>query len=162
MKVRPEDPSLFPHIRMLLLAAFPGAAEADLVERLRKDGSVEIACVALEGCDVIGYVALSRMDAPFRALGLGPVAVRPDRQRQGVGRELIFGALDRARAEGWDAVFVLGDPAYYARFGFDVEAAKGFASPYAGPYFMVSALKAAADPLASGPVSYPPAFAELS
>ena len=45
-------------------------------------------------------------------------------------------ALDRAREGGWAAVFVLGDPAYYGRFGFSADAARGYASPYAGEHFL--------------------------
>jgi putative acetyltransferase len=54
-----------------------------------------------------------------------------------MGSRLIQGALRRAKASGWAAIFVLGSPRYYQRFGFDVEAAKGFSSPYTGGHFMV-------------------------
>ncbi|HRN84400.1 MAG TPA: N-acetyltransferase [Hyphomicrobium sp.] len=97
MIVRPETPSLSPHIRALLCAAFPTTAEADLVDRLREDGDVAFALVALEGDAVVSHVVLSPMSAPMRALGLGPVAVAPSRQGQGVGRRLIEAALECAR-----------------------------------------------------------------
>lgn len=161
MFVRPEEPSLYPHIRALLLDTFPEAAEADLVDALRRDGDAEIALVAVDGDDVVGYVLLSRMEAPFRALGLAPAAVLPGRQKQGIGRRLIAAALEAARSADWDGAFVLGDPAYYARFGFDAAAAEGFASPYAGSYFMVLALKPEGLPVRSGRVAYPRAFADL-
>jgi putative acetyltransferase len=72
----------------------------------------------------------------MKALGLAPVAVRPSFQKQGVGATLIREGLDRAKDEGWMCVFVLGDPAYYGRFGFRVESAIGYSSPYSGPHFM--------------------------
>ena len=162
MIVRPETPSLSPHIRALLCAAFPTTAEADLVDRLRQDGDVAFALVALEGDALVGHVVLSPMSAPMRALGLGPVAVAPSRHRQGVGRRLIEAALECARADGWEAVFVLGDPAYYERFGFSVAAAAGFASPYAGPYFMALGLNDGIIAPRTGRLDYARAFQDLS
>lgn len=111
---------------------------------------------------MVGHIVLSRMDAPFRALGLAPLAVRADRQGQAIGSRLIVAALDDARAEGFDAVFVLGDPAYYGRFGFSAAAAEGFESPYAGPYLMVAALGRHALPVRTGRVAYAAAFADLA
>lgn len=157
----PETPDLEGAIRAVLLAAFPTAVEADLVERLRRDGDLVTALAACDGDEVVGYVALSRMEAPVRALGLAPVAVAPGRQRQGIGSGLVRHGLARAGAGGWEAVFVLGDPAYYRRFGFETEAAAGFASPYAGPCFMVQPL-AGGLRTHTGRVAYAPAFAGLA
>jgi putative acetyltransferase len=61
---------------------------------------------------------------------------------------------------GWDAVFVLGDPAYYGRFNYSAEAAMPFESPYAGPYFMLLPL-ALPLPAASGQARHARAFAAL-
>ena len=69
-------------------------------------------------------------------------------------------ALDRAREGGWAAVFVLGDPAYYGRFGFSADAARGYASPYAGEHFL--ALLLGPEPLPGvGAVVHPAPFAAL-
>ncbi|RLU14803.1 hypothetical protein DMN91_012690 [Ooceraea biroi] len=97
----------------------------------------------------------------YRALGLGPVGVRPGFQGGGVGRRLIEGALAIARATGEELVFVLGEPDYYGRFGFAPATAAPFASPYAGPYFMAIALKQDLAPPESGDAAYAPAFAAL-
>jgi putative acetyltransferase len=158
MIVEPETPALVSAIRAAHLAAFPTAAEADLVERLRRDGDAAIALVARADTDLVGHIILSPMAAPLRALGLGPVAVAPEHQGRGVGSALIGAALASARTSGWEAVFVLGDPAYYTRFGFSVSAAEGFTSPYAGPYFMVLALDNGGLPVRTGRVDYAPAF----
>ena len=152
-------------IRKVLLAAFPTALEADLVERLRQDFESEISLVAEEGGEIVGHIMLSRMKADgegreFRALGLGPVAVLPERQRQGVGGMLIERGLSAARLLGEELVFVLGEPAYYARFGFSTEAALPFASPHAGPYLMAQALGDGPLP-AEGRADYARAFADL-
>ena len=152
-------------IRSVLLAAFPTALEADLVDRLRRDFDSEISLVAEECGKIVGHVMLSRMTAEgdgrqYRALGLAPVAVVPERQRQGVGGALIEQALASARLLGEELVFVLGEPAYYARFGFSAETAKPFVSPYAGPYLMAQALTGLHLP-AKGRAEHAPAFADL-
>ena len=109
---------------------------------------------------VIGHVLLSPMRAPFAALGLAPLSVRPDWQRQGVGSALMHAAIDAARSQSAAAIFLLGNPDYYRRFGFSAAAAAGFASPYAGPHFMVLPL---VEPLPAthGAVAYAAAFGAL-
>jgi putative acetyltransferase len=146
-------------IRRLHLESFPTGAEADLVEALRRDGDAVLSLVAEEGGEVAGHVLFSRMRAPFRALGLAPLAVRPAWRRRGVAASLVAAGLAEAGAAGWEAVFVLGDPAYYGRFGFDAGLAVGFASPYAGPHFMLKPL--APLPFRTGRVDYAAAFAGL-
>jgi putative acetyltransferase len=111
---------------------------------------------------IVGHIVLSKMHAPFRALGLGPIAVLPERQNKGIGSKLISEALARARADAWDGVFVVGDPAYYGRFGFNAHLASDFLSPYAGPYLMALALRAQNLPVHTGNIQYAPAFAAWS
>ncbi|WP_020086637.1 GNAT family N-acetyltransferase [Hyphomicrobium zavarzinii] len=161
MRIEAEQPAHRPGIRRLALGAFPTAAEADLVDRLRHDGDVAISLVAVDGEEVVGHVLFSAMTAPMKALGLGPVAVEASRRGEGIASDLIREGLARARREGWQAVFVLGDPAFYARFGFSVEQAAGFETPYAGPYFMALALDGASLAHANDPVAYAPAFQSL-
>ena len=159
MRVRAEIASDRDAIRALHLCSFPTADEADLVERLREEGDVVFSLVAEVADCLTGHVLFSRMTAPFPALGLAPVAVFPEWRGQGMAARLIEAGLAAAGTD-WDAVFVLGEPAYYGRFGFDVTAAQGFQSPYAGPYFMVRALKPQL-PATSGRVDYSKAFAAL-
>ncbi|HEX8366640.1 MAG TPA: N-acetyltransferase [Allosphingosinicella sp.] len=146
-------------VRGVIAAAFGSGAEADLVERLHGDGDAEIALVAEEQGRIVGHILFSRMAAPFRALGLAPVAVAPERQRRGIGGALIRAGLGRAREAGWDAVFVLGDPEHYRRFGFSAAAAAPFRCVYSGPHFMALSLGEALP--AAGEVAYAPAFAAL-
>ena len=159
MDIRSEQPSDFEAIRVVHAASFPTAAEADLVDRLRADGSAVISQVAAEDGKIIGHVMFSKMSAPFRALGLAPVAVLSGHRRKGVAARLIKEGLRLAAAGGWQGVFVLGDPHYYTRFGFNVEAAKGFQSPYAGEHFMAMPLGGKTLPACAGRVDYAPAFA---
>jgi putative acetyltransferase len=158
--IRPERAQDSAAVDRIIREAFGQPDEAALVDRLRADGDAEIALVALEDGAVVGHVMLSPMTAPFRALGHAPLAVAPGRQRQGVGAALVEASIAAARADGWSAIFVLGDPAYYRRFGFSAEAAQGFASPYAGPYLQVLALQHRL-PGNSGSIDYAPAFAGL-
>jgi len=144
-------------VRAIIEAAFAGPDEADLVDRLRDDGDCELSLVAVEGGRVVGHVLFSKMGAPFPALGLAPLAVAPDRQRSGIGSRLVRAGLERARSAGWRGVFVLGDPNYYRRFGFDAALASGFDSPYAGPHLMALALGSAL-PASGGKIEYAPAF----
>ena len=161
MIVRHEKVSDRAAVHALVTAAFGRSDEADLVDRLREDGSVVLSLVALDDNVIVGHILLTRMEAPFTALALAPLAVRPDNQRSGIGSQLVHAALDRVRAAGWQAVFVLGDPKYYARFGFDPSLARGFSSPYAGPCLMVLALTGKL-PVSAGAIAYARPFAALS
>ncbi|BDV34462.1 GNAT family N-acetyltransferase [Methylocystis iwaonis] len=160
MIIRHEEPSDVCEIRKIVEAAFPTPAEARLVEQLRSDGDAVISMVAVQSGIIVGHVMLSKMDAPFRALGLGPVAVAPDRQRKGIGGSLVRSALKEAEKEGWQGVFVLGDPNLYQKFGFDPALASGFTSPYAGPHLMALSFNRPL-PVATGIIDYAPAFAAL-
>lgn len=161
MDIAPERSRHRAAIRMLHAGAFPSSAEADLVDRLRAEGDAEISLVALDADRVVGHVLLSRMTAPFRALGLAPVAVEAEFRQRGVAARLIGEAIRRARSDGWDAIFVLGDPAYYERFGFSAAAATPFESRYAGPGLMALVLDGNGLPIRSGRVAYAPAFSAL-
>lgn len=143
------------------MAAFARTAEADLADRLRADGDVVISLVAVDDGEIAGHILFSAMTARFRALGLAPVSVAPGRRRSGIGGRLIRAGLERAKRDGWDGVFVLGDPEYYRRFGFDPALARGFSSPYAGPYLMAHALDGDL-PATEGGISYAPAFGILA
>jgi putative acetyltransferase len=160
MKVRDENPHDWDAVYQAVSSAFGQSAEAELVERLRNAGDSVISLVADEDGRIVGHVLLSRMEAPIAALALAPVSVIPAKQKCGIGSALIRSAVDRARGEGWDAIFVLGDPAYYEQFGFDRKAAAGFTSPYGGDYFMMLKLSPSLT-ASSGPLRHAPAFADL-
>lgn len=161
MEIANEHPEDRPDIRALHLAAFPDMSEADLIERLRADGDVAVSLVARDRRVVVGHVLFSRMTAPVRALALAPVAVSEPHRRQGIAARLIRQGLDAARAQDWEAVFVLGDPSYYRRFGFDTALAAGFESRYAGPYLMALALSPGGLAVTTGRISHAPAFDAL-
>lgn len=164
--VRTATPGDKAAIRKVHLAAFPTELEADLVQRLERDGDAAISLVAEDAGVVIGHILFSRMQVrsdgrELEALGLAPVAVLPDRQGTGVGSALIEAGLSAARDRRADLVFVLGEPEFYGRFGFSAKCARPFASPYAGEYFLAHMLGNDIPAPASGRADYAPAFAEL-
>ena len=123
-------------VHALLLECFPTAAEADLVRQLRQDGDIAFSFVALAADAVVGHVVFSRLTAPRGSLALAPVAVTTASRRQGIAAALIETAIARARGQGVAMVVVLGEPAYYRRFGFREQTVEGMSSPYAGPNLM--------------------------
>jgi putative acetyltransferase len=158
MDIRAETAADVAAVRAVNAACFPTLAEADLVDHLRGDGDAVYSLVAALAGGIAGHAMLSRMRSPARALGLGPVAVLEAFRERGVAAALIREGLDQARADGWGAVFVLGDPDYYRRFGFDPALAEGFFSPHAGPHLMGMALSADGLPVRNGPLAYAAAF----
>lgn len=138
--------------------------EAELVDMLDADGDLAFSHVAENDGKIVGHIALSPMQAEaegeaIRALGLGPVAVLPEHQGQGIGCALIGAAHDWASKNSWQMIFLLGDPEYYARFGYSAAAARSFASPYAGPYWQAIILDDALTLSKMGKADYAPAFA---
>lgn len=134
MRLREESPLDIGTIAALNDAAFGGTDESALVARLRRDGDLDLSLVAEDGDAgrIVGHLALSPLRAPFPALALAPLAVAPDRQRRGIGSALVRAALARRPNA---TIVVLGDPAYYARFGFRPVA---WDSPYAGPHLQAA------------------------
>ncbi|MGB6985024.1 MAG: N-acetyltransferase [Candidatus Aquilonibacter sp.] len=158
--IRDEGPRDREAVYKVVSSAFGQSAEAELVNELHEAADSVVSLVAEEDGRIVGHVLLSRMDASFPALALAPVSVIPTRQRCGIGSALVKSAVNRARSEGWAAIFVLGDPNYYERFGFDREAAAVFTSPYAGIHFMMLKLSNSL-PASSGKLRHAPAFAAL-
>jgi predicted N-acetyltransferase YhbS len=102
-------------------APHSGGNEAQIVSALRAAGALSLSLVAEEDGRIVGHAAFSPVRIPGaerRWFGLGPVSVLPARQRAGIGSALIREGLERLRASGAKGCVVLGEPAYYGRFGF--------------------------------------------
>lgn len=127
--IRPEKQADIAAIAIVTRAAFDktpnqGVDEERIVSELRKTGQLSISLVAEQGNDVIGHVAVSPVsisDGTANWYGLGPISVSPICQRQGVGSALMKEALRLLQEQGASGCVVLGDPAYYSRFGFRPE-----------------------------------------
>jgi putative acetyltransferase len=161
MDIRIETARDFADIRAVEEEAFPTRSEADLVDRLRADGDAVLSLVAILENQIVGHVMFSKMRTPPKTLALGPVAVLTPHRRKGIAADLIRAGLKHVQEKGWQGVFVLGDPKYYRRFGFDAALASGFTSPYAGPHLMALALQTDGLCARKGSLEYPPAFAAL-
>lgn len=110
-----------PKVYALLQRAFPGSSyEATLVQRLHEHNKPLQEWVCIHTNKVIAYLAFSSAFHGKQVCGLhlAPMAVAPDFQRQGVGSELLRFAL-RQEAIKDQPLFVLGEPSYYQRFGFE-------------------------------------------
>ena len=158
--IRHARPADHPAIRAVNEAAFGRPDEADLVERLRADGDAMFELVDEHDGEIVGHILYSRLWADSVSLyaALAPMAVRPERQRGGVGKRLVDASLETAKDFGACAVIVLGHVDYYPKFGFSTEAATQVKAPFSGqPAFMALALEDGAldTPLL---VSYPNAF----
>src|SRR5690606_32587977 len=108
-------------------AAFRGAphsdgSEAEIIERLRVAGDLAVSLVAVDADGaIVGHVAFSPVtisDGTSGWYGRGPVSVVPSHQGTGIGSSLIRAGLERLRSAGARGCVVLGEPAFYARFGF--------------------------------------------
>ena len=126
MIIRNERPADIDAIRAITQAAFApmpfsAGTEGAVIDGLRRDGDLSLSRVAEEGGQIIGHIALSPVSVAGERdgmFGLGPVCAVPGRQRSGIGTALIRDALDWLRAHEAKACFLVGDSAYYSRFGF--------------------------------------------
>ncbi|MQA10942.1 MAG: GNAT family N-acetyltransferase [Pseudonocardiaceae bacterium] len=154
MFIRREKPADAEGIRAVHASAFaaivePGSTpvEVGLVDSLRDNDAwlPELAFVALNGEELIGHVICTRGHVAGKpALALGPIGVRAQQQRTGVGSALMYTVLGAADALGEPIVVLLGHTEYYPRFGFRLAAEFGITPPVPewGPNFMARALTA--------------------
>ena len=162
MIIRHELPGEAKAIGRVTHLAFEGhpyshGTEAAIVRELRAAGALSLSLVCEAGGDVLGHIALSPVkvnDADCGWFGLGPISVLPDLQGQGIGSALMRAAIAWMKDADAGGCVLVGEPAYYARFGFaprealvlpDVPAEYLLALPLSGP-------------VPSGIVSFHPAF----
>jgi putative acetyltransferase len=166
MRNREETTSDLKAIHRVHELAFNSSAEAQLVDLLRSRGVAAISLVAEDEGEIVGHILFSpvSIDPPargWRALGLAPVGVVPDRQRQGIGKALINEGLQRGKERGFQLVVVLGDPAYYTKFGFRRALDFGLGNEYqADEHFMVIELTPGVLDSITGVVKYAAEFNE--
>ncbi|MDV9041292.1 N-acetyltransferase [Stenotrophomonas sp. RAC2] len=160
--IRTETPADIAGIHALTAAAFATAehsshTEQFIVDALRARGELPISLLAVDNGQLLGHVAVSPVtvsDGSTGWYGLGPISVLPARQGQGIGAALMRAAIDALRQQGARGCVLLGEPAYYGRFGFRAE--PGLVLPgVPAEYFQALCLQ---PPLAQGEVQYSPAF----
>lgn len=167
--IRPVNKSDRTALRTLHEQAFAAAGEAKLVAALHDQCESLVSLVAeLDEC-VAGHILFSPCHfAPAKAKdpvvwGLAPMAVTSQRQRSGIGGQLVRAGLRQCRARGVAAVVVLGHPEYYPRFGFRPALQFGLRCGYDVPaeVFMAIELQPGSLSSASGVVHYHPLFGDL-
>jgi len=144
---RPEDIAV---IRTVNETAFDQSTEADIIDALRDVCADVLSLVAESDDEIVGHILLSPVtieggSQSRQGMGLAPMAVTPDRQRQGIGSELVQSGLEILRKQGCPFVIVLGHPAFYPRFGFVPASRHGLTSQWKGvpdAAFMVLVLDA--------------------
>ena len=164
VRIRPEAPGDAAVIARVVKRAFEGhphsaGTEARIVRTLRAADALSVSLVAEVGGQVLGYVAASPVSVagqPSSWHGLGPVAVDPTIQRAGTGSALVAECLARLRDLGAAGCVVLGEPAFYGRFGFEPGTGLTFAEALE-EYFMALSFGAS---LPRGEVTYHAAFTD--
>lgn len=121
---RPEDADAIHALTWVAFKPMPYSnnTEARIVRDLRASGDLTLSLVADEGGEIIGHVAFSPItvgDIEHGWYGLGPISVKPERQRQGIGRALILKGLDLLIERGASGCALIGDPAVYRGAGFE-------------------------------------------
>ncbi|MBW4649692.1 MAG: N-acetyltransferase [Kastovskya adunca ATA6-11-RM4] len=165
MNIRDETSSDYKAIAEVNREAFAQENEARLIEQIRDSDRYipELSLVAEAQGVIVGHILFSYIDLvgeeTLPVLGLAPLAVRSQQQRQGIGSALVQAGLAKADARKEAIVIVLGHPQFYSRFGFEPAISYGIESPFPVPedVFMVKPLQHYQDKY-RGKVVYPPAF----
>jgi putative acetyltransferase len=133
--IRPEQPEDATTVRAPVMAAF-GANDdtADFVEAVRREAEVCLAEVAVAG-GIVGHAQwcaapLTVDGGAVKGAYLTCLSAEPSVQGRGVGSRLVRGGLKRLAESGVEAASLLGDPAYYGRFGFSPELAARIEAPH--------------------------------
>lgn len=129
LKIRNEAKGDIDAIEKVTIEAFLNASHTDhteqyIVRELRNSDALSISLIAESQGEIVGHVAISPVtisDGTKKWFGLGPISVSPNIQRSGVGSMLMLSALEALKDAGASGCVVLGDPAYYSRFGFKPE-----------------------------------------
>jgi putative acetyltransferase len=169
MIVRQERPEDVAGIRHVNEQAFDGPAEADIVDLLRARGKVALSLVAAQDDRIVGHILFSPVmiesegELCASAVGLAPMAVLPELQKQGIGSRLVKHGLEQCRKAGYQCVVVLGHAEYYPRFGFLPASRYGLKCVYDVPdeVFMAIELREGALAGRAGIVKYQPELNEV-
>jgi putative acetyltransferase len=163
MEIRVENSGDLESIRNVNNSAFETSSESEILDKLRSLDELLLSLVAVVDGKIVGHIAFSPMniDSTTKFVGLGPMAVIKSQQRSGVGSALVREGLKNLKDEGYSAVFVLGHPEYYPRFGFKPSFSSfEIKSKYDVPDDVFMALELQEDALSgvSGLVRYSKAF----
>ena len=149
-------------IREVNRLAFGQSQEGDLVDALRANGGVLLSLIAISKGKIVGHILYSPIvvGGAFKGAALGPLAVLPDFQRQGVGSQLVAAGNQQLATAGCPFVIVLGHTEFYPRFGFTPASALSITCEWDVPdeVFMVLILDSSKTKGMSGLAQYRPEF----
>ena len=120
VEIREECPDDIAAIREVNRRGFEEEQESNIVDALQTNGAALLSLVAIMHDRVIGHIIYSPASVGEMVEGaaLGPMAVLPEHQRQGIGSKLVEAGNRKIRDEGYPFIIVVGHPEYYPRFGF--------------------------------------------
>jgi predicted N-acetyltransferase YhbS len=162
--IRPEKETDYQTIKMVNDRAFGQSNEGIMIEHLRarSDYIAELSLVAVIDDTLVGHLLLFPVTIKndlktTTTLSLAPMAVHPDFQKKGIGSQLVWEALNKAKKLGFNSVIVVGHPKYYPRFGFKPASTWNIQLPLEVPdeAFMAIELKPDSLKNCSGIVEYP-------
>jgi len=166
--IRQERQEDIASIHQVNARAFSSIGEAHLVDKLRSRHQIILSLVAIEDEQIVGHilftpVTLSGNEKEYTGVGIGPLAVLPKFQKQGIGTLLVKTGLEQCQQKGYEFVVVLGDPGYYSRFGFVSTSRYHILCEYDVPVaaFMAIALQEGALKKRPGVVKYQPEFNDV-
>jgi putative acetyltransferase len=167
MEIAPETAADVAGIRQVNQLAFGGDDERRIVDRVRESAHPFISLVAHDH-GVAGHILFSPVtlngNSERLLMGLGPMAVLPARQRQGIGSQLVRAGLDECRRLGVEGVVVVGHPEFYPRFGFSRASAFALTCEFEVPDEVFMAIELTKDAFTGpgGLIRYYSAFSEAS
>lgn len=168
--IRVEVEADYSEVYELNLQAFEQIDEPELVDKLRLSDRFipDLSLVAEVDNKVVGHILFTKVFIQSEginkeSLALAPMAVLPEFQKEGIGKQLIKSGLERARGLNYESVIVLGHADYYPKFGFEPASKFGVTAPWEVPdeVFMALELKENALQDIFGLVSYAQAFMDL-
>ena len=135
--IRIERPEDIPHVRIINEQAFEQPTEANIVDKLRQSCPDCLSLVAEEDNHLVGHILFSPVvventEHRVEGMGLAPMAVLTDRQRQGIGSALVRRGLDILRERCCPFIIILGHLDFYPRFGFEIASKRGLSSQWEG------------------------------
>jgi putative acetyltransferase len=163
--IRDEQPDDIAVIREVNRLAFGQDDEGRIVDALRANGAATLSLVAVDDAVVVGHIMFSPLSVGEAiGAGLGPMAVTPGHQRQGIGSRLVQAGIERLRASGCPFVVVIGHPNFYPRFGFQPATTYGLTCEWdvSAEAFMVNVLDPDVRSRLRGRAQYRPEFSAAS
>jgi len=174
IEIRQEKPSDYPAVFNLIKAAFrhdeiSNHNEHYLVEKLRKskDFIPALSLVAISNNEIVGHVLMTKITIKnktnsFISLALAPISVKPEYQQQGIGKQLMLAAHNKAKEFGFNSIVILGHEDYYPKFGYKPMSNYKITMPFEAPEkncFVIALTKDALRDV-TGMVQYPTVFFE--